>query len=162
MDEDYFEDDPGLEQERDHKVDEVKLELMATLFDKSPQSVFYERQIQVLYEDKFFHWITGKALHELSDERSIKTMKLLTARSRIDIGSGKLKGSANWCCAFQHLSLVGRLAIMLKRCSTLHYQLPGSCRKRKISVSTTVASGPSPNMILIVSLSEMPSLTVPR
>src|SRR5579864_1957088 len=76
MDEDYFEDDHELEQQRDHKVDEVKLELMATLFDKAPQDVFYERQIQVLYEDKFFHWITGKALHELSDERSIKTMKL--------------------------------------------------------------------------------------
>jgi hypothetical protein len=76
MDEDYFEGDHQLEQQRDHEVDEVKLELMATLFDIAPQDVFYERQIQVLYEDKFFHWITGKALHELPDERSIKTMKL--------------------------------------------------------------------------------------
>ena len=54
MDEDYFEDDQELEQQRDHKVDEVKVELMGTLFNKSPESVFYERQIQVLYEDKFF------------------------------------------------------------------------------------------------------------
>jgi hypothetical protein len=171
MDEDYFEDDHELERERDYKVDEVKVELMATLFHKSQQAVFYERQIQVLYEDKFFHWITGRALHELSDERSIKTMKLqLGEHTEIRIYCSvlnrywkrKQKGSENWCCAFQRLSSVGHLGTMLKQCSTLHYQLLGFCRKRKISVSTTAASGLSPNMISIVSLSEMPFLTGQR
>ena len=171
MDEDYFEGDHESEQQHDQKVDEVKAELMATLFDNSPQAVFYERQIQVLYEDKFFHWITGKALHELSDERSIKTMKLqLGEHTEIRIYCSVMnrywKRQAE---AIRKLVLrfstpeFGRaLGHHVKQCSTLHYQLPGSCRRLGTFVSTPVAIGLSPNMISIVSLSGTPSLTVPR
>jgi hypothetical protein len=52
---------------RDEKVDEAREELR-TLFREHSDRVFYHRLICVLFERRFFHWITGKALKELAAE----------------------------------------------------------------------------------------------
>jgi len=65
---DWPEDEP---RPRDVKIDEVKEVLLADLFARDPDGVFYQRQIEILYEREFFHWITGKALNELAAERKI-------------------------------------------------------------------------------------------
>lgn len=83
---DYFEDDPlydpdfdpenprDLEeiiaQPRDSFVDQAKSDLK-TLFEQESESVFYQRQLQVMFEKQYFHWITVRALSELVQERSL-------------------------------------------------------------------------------------------
>ncbi len=73
-DDDYYyygdkeEDDEEPSHSRDLKIDEVKAELLASLFANDPNGVFYQRQVEVRYERRFFHWITGKALNELAEE----------------------------------------------------------------------------------------------
>lgn len=80
---DEFYDEWGYEYEgeeisewpRDVKIDEAKEALMAELFVKRPNEVFYGQQVYVLFEDRFFHWITGKALGELVEEGKINSEK---------------------------------------------------------------------------------------
>jgi hypothetical protein len=67
-DSDWLEDE---EKPRDPKIDEVKEELLDDLFIKEPDGVFYQRQLEIRYERKFFHWITAKALNELAEEKKI-------------------------------------------------------------------------------------------
>jgi hypothetical protein len=55
---------------RDRVVDEAKRELGA-FFEINGKSVFYQRQVQVIFEDKYFHWITAHALSELATEGRI-------------------------------------------------------------------------------------------
>ena len=62
---------PG-EPERDTYVDRAKEELVA-FFDLHPQSVFYQRQLVVMFEDEYFHWITARALSELVGEGQISS-----------------------------------------------------------------------------------------
>lgn len=49
---------------RDSFVDSAKKDLIE-FFSREPESVFYQRQLQVIFEEKFFHWITVRALSEL-------------------------------------------------------------------------------------------------
>ena len=56
---------------RDRKIDEAKTVLLGELFVSEPERVFYERQIEVLYERRFYHWITGRALGELVAEGKV-------------------------------------------------------------------------------------------
>jgi len=65
--------EPPIEVPQDLKVGEAKSVLMEKLFEVRPDEVFYERQIEVFFEDSIFHWITAKALHELVDEDQIQT-----------------------------------------------------------------------------------------
>lgn len=60
------------EQQRDSFVDEAKAELIQ-FFAQEPEAVFYQRQLQVIFEDKYFHWITVRALTELVQEGKIAT-----------------------------------------------------------------------------------------
>jgi len=67
--------DPGeleeiTSQTRDSFVDLAKSDLK-TLFAEESESVFYQRQLQVIFETKYFHWITVRALSELVREGSI-------------------------------------------------------------------------------------------
>ena len=55
---------------RDSKIDEAKATLRS-FFAERPDEVFYGRQIEVLLEKKFFHWISTKALRELLEEGEI-------------------------------------------------------------------------------------------
>ena len=61
------------ERPRYRRIDEAKDVLLEGLFRAQPERVFYERQIQVLSERRFFHWITGRALGELAAEGRIGT-----------------------------------------------------------------------------------------
>lgn len=64
--------EPTGERERDTYVDWAKEELVA-FFKLRPESVFYQRQLVVMFEDKFFHWITARALSELVAEGQISS-----------------------------------------------------------------------------------------
>lgn len=41
------------------------------MFAAQPNRVFYSRQIEVLREDRHFHWISGRAIRELVDDGAI-------------------------------------------------------------------------------------------
>ncbi len=41
--------------------------------EEHPKELFYDRQLCVLFEKKYFHWITGRALKTLVDERRLAT-----------------------------------------------------------------------------------------
>lgn len=55
---------------RDVVVDLAKKSLVE-FFDSERERVFYQRQIQIMFEAKFFHWITAHALLELAQEGRI-------------------------------------------------------------------------------------------
>jgi hypothetical protein len=57
-------------QPRDSYVDLAKSDL-GKLFEQESESVFYQRQLQVMFEKKYFHWITVRALSELLQEGSL-------------------------------------------------------------------------------------------
>jgi len=67
---DLYEKEEAVERPRDGYVDSAKAELK-TFFAENPESVFYQRQLQVLFEKDYFHWITVRALEELVQEGSI-------------------------------------------------------------------------------------------
>jgi hypothetical protein len=72
--EDFYE--PEIEEHderpRDPMVDAAKAELK-TYFAKNNEWVFYKRQLEVLFEGTYFHWITDRALTELAAEGYIAT-----------------------------------------------------------------------------------------
>lgn len=63
----FWTDDEQSERAQDPKVDEAKIAL-EDFFEEHLENVFYERQLEVIFENKFFHWITSKALYELRTE----------------------------------------------------------------------------------------------
>jgi hypothetical protein len=46
---------------------------LTQFFAQESEAVFYQRQLQVIFEDKYFHWITVRALTELVQEGKIVT-----------------------------------------------------------------------------------------
>lgn len=66
-DDDSYELEAAEEHPRDSKIDEAKRRVRA-LLDASPRAVYYIKQLQVLFEGEFFHWITGRAVGELIGE----------------------------------------------------------------------------------------------
>ena len=72
------------EQPRDAVVDEAKRALFEFL-EVEGEAVFYQRQLEVLFEKKFFHWITAHALSELADEGRIACETLVLP------GTGNIK-----------------------------------------------------------------------
>jgi hypothetical protein len=63
----FIEPEEAVAQARDGFVDLAKTDL-AKLFEEEPEAVFYQRQLQVMFEGKYFHWITVRALSELVQE----------------------------------------------------------------------------------------------
>ena len=59
----------------------ARARLLAHFVD-NPESVFYSRQLEVLFEDEYFHWITNRALRALVAEGHVVTESRL-----LDIGS---------------------------------------------------------------------------
>ena len=51
----------------DTEEDKARARLIAH-FEDNPQSVFYSRQLEVLFEQEYFHWITNRALRRLVEE----------------------------------------------------------------------------------------------
>ncbi len=69
-DDDFGNPDDVAERPRDSKIDRAKEEVVA-LLARNRESVYYIKQMQVLLEQDFFHWITGRAVGELIEERSV-------------------------------------------------------------------------------------------
>jgi len=67
---DYAEEPEEGERPRDPRVDEAK-EVLREFFRAHRDRVFYLRQVAVLFERRFFHWITSKALDELASGNEI-------------------------------------------------------------------------------------------
>jgi hypothetical protein len=58
-----------------HLVDAVELKARDTIkdfFENNQETVFYSRQIEVIHEDEYFHWITNRAIRDLIEEGLIK------------------------------------------------------------------------------------------
>lgn len=51
-------------------------------FEDHPESVFYSRQLEVLFEREYFHWVTNRALRRLVEEG-----RILSESRRLDLGS---------------------------------------------------------------------------
>ena len=62
------------ERPRDPAIDAAIADLLA-FFDHSPNELFYSIQIQTALERKYFHWITGKALLELTVSHRIQRIQ---------------------------------------------------------------------------------------
>jgi hypothetical protein len=60
---------------RDNKIDEAEAAIIE-FFAQNEEEVFYERQLTVIFEKKFFHWITVKALLELAAGGSVNSQVL--------------------------------------------------------------------------------------
>jgi hypothetical protein len=54
------------------KFEEAAIEEVQTLFNENKKRVFYGRQVEVMLENRFFHWITSRALRDLVERRIIK------------------------------------------------------------------------------------------
>jgi hypothetical protein len=73
-------DDPEIDAEvveyvRDEKIDDAETDIL-DFFRANQGKVFYERQLTVMFERSYFHWITVKALLELSSGGSINSETL--------------------------------------------------------------------------------------
>lgn len=75
---DYADFEPG-ELPEDAREGEAREEL-EEFFEKNQDKVFFSRQIEVQYENKYFHWVTNRALRALreggglrSEERKLAT-----------------------------------------------------------------------------------------
>jgi hypothetical protein len=64
---DFLDEREAAPEARDTFVDQAKEDLKA-LFRQEPESVYYQRQLQVIFEKPYFHWITVRALSELVAE----------------------------------------------------------------------------------------------
>jgi hypothetical protein len=70
--EEFF-DRPEEEKPRDPAIDLAR-DHLKQLFEESPARLYYSTQIETSCERKFFHWITGKALLELANEKQIQRL----------------------------------------------------------------------------------------
>jgi hypothetical protein len=51
-------------------------------FEDHPEAVFYSRQLEVLFEGEYFHWVTNRALRRLVEEG-----RIVSEARRLDLGS---------------------------------------------------------------------------
>lgn len=65
----------------DSEEDKARARLLAHFVDH-PESVFYSRQLEVLFEREYFHWVTNRALRKLIEQGHV----VMESR-RLDIGS---------------------------------------------------------------------------
>lgn len=90
-----YTDEPE-EYPRDSKVDDAQ-EAILDLFEQNPDQVFYGRQVEVLLEKDFFHWITTKALNELAGSRTLEAEKLsLDDAGKVSVKFYRLKRNRYW------------------------------------------------------------------
>lgn len=77
MPDDYEFEEPEPERPADPQLKLARAEV-AEFFESNHTQVFYSRQVEVRLEEKYFHWITNRAIRELLADRTIKgdTFKL--------------------------------------------------------------------------------------
>ncbi len=63
-------EEPEIALRHDPKVDQAADKLLAYI-DDNADDVFYEMQLEVIFEDEYFHWITAKALAQLRQSNKI-------------------------------------------------------------------------------------------
>lgn len=78
-----YAEEPSIGRPRDPRTDDAKAAIVQ-LFQEHPRRVFYGRQIEVLLEHRFFHWITSRGLNEIAREGRIQA---LTAPLSVGLGS---------------------------------------------------------------------------
>ena len=61
--EDYEPEDDPEERPRDPVIDEARIAIDEFL-SQNKQTTFYLKQLQVVFERRFYHWITAKAVSE--------------------------------------------------------------------------------------------------
>ena len=64
-----FGDIPELIPSEKDPAQEKAKERLVVFFDENREEVFYSRQLAVIHEDEFFHWVTYRALMELIESR---------------------------------------------------------------------------------------------
>lgn len=77
----------------DPKTQQAK-KLIIERLGQEPKRVYFQRQLEVIYEKKFFHWVTDRAIRELQEEGKISVnfypipvgihrdaVKIITSRS---------------------------------------------------------------------------------
>jgi hypothetical protein len=79
---------------RDNKIEEAKKTLIS-FFEANPHGVFYEHQLEILHERQFYHWIIGKALHELVEEEKLAS-DLLPLAPSVPIRFYRRKSHRGW------------------------------------------------------------------
>lgn len=60
-----------VEEDGDERSDESVVAVLAELFDRERQRVRFSRQLEVIHEDRWFHWMTNRALRALIEDGSI-------------------------------------------------------------------------------------------
>ncbi|MFI5353095.1 MAG: hypothetical protein ACHQZS_09055 [Candidatus Binatales bacterium] len=60
-----------------------ELPVIEEFINSRPDRVYYERQLQVRYEDKYFHWVTTRVLNELVADRLIRSETLPMGASKV-------------------------------------------------------------------------------
>jgi hypothetical protein len=65
----------------DNEEAKARARLLTHFIDNSEQ-VFYSRQLEILFENEFFHWVTNRALRSLIEEKHV-----LMETRKLDIGS---------------------------------------------------------------------------
>ncbi len=78
---DYYEQPE--EHPRDAAIDSA-IERVRAFFNQSPRRLFYSTQIETSLEREFFHWITGKALLELTQARKIQRVPVLVQEKTVN------------------------------------------------------------------------------
>lgn len=75
-DDDY---EPGyLDDYPDDKIDDKVIDAedaILNLFNRDPSRIYYIRQLQLKFEERFFHWITGKAISELVKSGDLSSVR---------------------------------------------------------------------------------------
>jgi len=83
-----------IEYKRDEKIDEAKASVLSFLTENN-SNVFYERQLTIIFEDRYFHWITVKALLELMEQGSILS-DILELAPKVPIRFFHMKANRYW------------------------------------------------------------------
>lgn len=71
MDTDFRDDFDADEQPPDPREEDAR-EALEAFFEANREAVFFSRQIEVQHEDKWYHWITNRALRDLVESRVVK------------------------------------------------------------------------------------------
>ena len=94
--------EPGLVVDPQQKKARASLE---AFFEEHREEVFFSRQLEVLYEGEYFHWITNRAIRELVEEGTLR-------RERRKLATG---GSITlvWHRSYRYYKLAARRLVAL-------------------------------------------------
>jgi hypothetical protein len=73
-----MDDFDGILQEEEGTSDQFEVSArreISEFFEVNKDKVFYSRQVEVIFEDKYFHWVTNRVLRKLAADGKIKTEK---------------------------------------------------------------------------------------